>query len=68
MHYLFLFFAAKALAEFDGVMASLSEWCDQWGESAALLPKVGEVICVREAESGKWLRARVSRQSSDRYM
>jgi hypothetical protein len=55
---------AKALAEFDSGMASLSKWCNQWGEPASLLPKVGEVIAVKGAETGQWVRAKVSRQVS----
>ena len=65
---LFSFSPAKALAEFDSGMASLSKWCNQWGEPASLLPKVGEVIAVKGAETGQWVRAKVSRQVSVRYV
>ena len=60
--------AAKALAEFDSVMVSLSKWCSQYGASATSLPKVGEVIAVKGEEPGSWMRAKVSRQASERFV
>ena len=59
-------FPEKSLAEFDVAMASLNKWCEQWGESASSLPTVGEVIAVKGAESGSWMRAKVARQVSER--
>ena len=55
----------KSLTEYDAVMASLCQWCDQHNERAVLLPRVGELISVRGAEPGDWLRAKVSRQVSE---
>ena len=52
----------KALAEFDEAMVSMSEWCEEWTERIATLPRVGELVSVRGAESGQWVRAKVSRQ------
>lgn len=61
-----LYSAAKALAEFDNVMVSLSRWCSQYGAGVTALPKVGEVIAVKGEEPGSWMRAKVSRQASER--
>ena len=58
--------SAKALAEFDVAMSSLSRWCDQWAEPASHLPAVGAIVSVKEAESGVWRRAKVLGQASER--
>ena len=58
--------ADTTLAEFDRTMAELSEWCEKNGEGATHLPRVNELLCVKGAEPGEWVRARVSRQVSER--
>ena len=49
-------------------MAALSRWCEENGTRATSLPLVNELVCVKGAGSGEWLRARVSRQVSERYI
>jgi hypothetical protein len=46
-------------------MAALSKWCEENGTRATSLPLVNELVCVKGAGSGEWLRARVSRQVSE---
>ena len=79
---LFFFFSLSAsdLEKFDQLCVSLSAWCQEHGgEGMKTLPKVKEVVAVRQqrkrkegGEGGKeeeveetWARAMVSRQVSD---
>ena len=79
---LFCFFSLSAsdLEKFDQLCVSLSAWCQEHGgEGMKTLPKVKEVVAVRQqgkrkegGEGGKeeeveetWARAMVSRQVSD---
>ena len=75
-----LFLSASDLEKFDQLCVSLSAWCQEHGgEGMKTLPKVKEVVAVRQqrkrkegGEGGKeeeveetWARAMVSRQVSD---
>ena len=77
----FCFFSLSAsdLEKFDQLCVSLSTWCQEHGgEGMKTLPKVKEVVAVRQQRKKKggeggeeeeveetWARAMVSRQVSD---
>ena len=61
-----VFSPEETLTEFDNTMAALSKWCEENRTRATHLPRVNELICVKGAEPGEWLRAKVSRQTSER--
>ena len=44
----------------------MSQWCEEKGSRTTCLPLVNAAVCVKGAESGKWMRARVSRQVSEK--
>lgn len=46
------------------MIATLATWCEEHGEGAQEMPKVTEIIAVKQ--EGSWMRAEVSRQVSDR--
>ena len=56
-----------SLKEFDHLSAQLHAWCIEKGAGMAALPKVREFIAVTDKETGTWMRARVTRQLSDRF-
>ena len=78
---IFCFFSLSAsdLEKFDQLCVSLSTWCQEHGgEGMKTLPKVKEVVAVRQQRKKKggeggeeeeveemWARAMVSRQVSD---
>lgn len=55
---------AESLAAFDKMIATLATWCEEHGAGAQEMPKVTEIIAVKQ--EGSWMRAEVSRQVSDR--
>lgn len=73
-----LFLLAADLEKFDQLCVTLSSWCQEQGVGLKTVPKVKEVVAVRqqkkkskgEVEEGgegneTWARAMVSRQVSD---
>ena len=73
-----LFLLAANLEKFDQLCVTLSSWCQEQGVGLKTVPKVKEVVAVRqqkkkskgEVEEGgegneTWARAMVSRQVSD---
>ena len=66
LYTVFLPVVAGSLDEFDQTMASLSQWCEGKGQSATTLPKVKEIVAIKNENS--WMRAKVARQVSDRYV
>ena len=57
---------AESLAAFDKTMATLAAWCEEYGEGAQEMPKVAQIIAVKQ--DGSWMRAKVARQVSNRYV
>ena len=77
-YFLFFSLSASDLEKFDQLCVSLSTWCQEHaGEGMKTLPKVKEVVAVRQQRKKKgeggeeeeveetWARAMVSRQVSD---
>ena len=65
---LFSFSPASSLSEFDQLLDSLNTWCEEQGAGSRALPKVKEVIAMRDSGTQRWVRGRVTRQISDRYV